>query len=138
MSKFFEKTVNKLKNIKHIEIIIAIIFGVILLMIYLSTFSNTSSSKQNTTATTASAYSTELETRLEGLLSQIKGAGKVKVMIVLKSGTELSSNTLPDISSCIVVAEGAEDYGVKLNILRAVESAINLPTTNIEVLVGNK
>ena len=134
MSKLFEK----LKNIKHIEIIIAIIFGVILLMIYLSTFSNSSISNNSSAATTASAYSTELEDRLEGLLSNIKGAGKVKVMIVLKSGTELSSTTLPEIASCIVVAEGADDLNVKLNILKAVESAIRVPTTNIEVLVGNK
>ena len=41
-----------------------------------------------------------------------------------------------DKTSVIVVAGGAKDYKVKLEILKACEALLNLPTANIEILVG--
>lgn len=116
-SKLFQK----LKNIKHIEIIIAVIFAVIILLIYLSSL--------NASPTSDNASSTSLETRLENILADIEGAGNVSVLI----------NSYEDkISGVIVVSSGADTVNVRLNILRAVETVLKIPTTQIEILVGNK
>lgn len=116
-SKLFQK----LKNIKHIEIIIAVIFAVVILLIYLSSTNATSTHTSNT--------STNLETRLETILSDIEGAGNVSVLI---------NSSDEKVEGVIVVASGADDVYVKMNILRAVETVLKIPTTQIEILVGNK
>ena len=59
-------------------------------------------------------------------------------MVMLEEGEELNSEVVPKVSSVIVVAEGAKDYKVKIELLKAVEAILNLPTSNIEILVGNK
>lgn len=112
------KIFQKLKSIKHIEIIVAIAFAVIVLLIYSSS-----------TETRTSSTQTDLETRLECVLSDIDGAGNVSVLI--------NSNN-DQIDGVIVVCSGADDIGVKLNILRAVETVLKIPTSQIEILVGNK
>lgn len=121
-SKWFEnlKIFQKLKNIKHIEIIIAIIFAVIILLIYLSSTNFTSTSKSS---------STNLEARLETILSDIDGAGNVSVLI---------NDSNDQIDGVIVVASGADNVYVKMNILKAVETVLKIPTAQIEILVGNK
>lgn len=116
-SKLFQK----LKSIKHIEIIIAIIFAVIVLLIYLSSV--------NPVKRTQSSASTNLETRLESILSDIEGAGNVSVLI---------NNTDNQIDGVIIVASGADNVFVKMNILKAVETVLKIPTAQIEILVGNK
>ncbi len=116
-SKLFQK----LKSIKHIEIIIAVIFAVIVLLIYLSSV--------NPVKRTQSSASTNLETRLESILSDIEGAGNVSVLI---------NNTDNQIDGVIIVASGADNVFVKMNILKAVETVLKIPTAQIEILVGNK
>ena len=81
------KWLEKLKNIKHIEIYIAIIFIVVLLLIYLS---NTQTSGSRTKARTntaddmsVTAYVTNLEADIEDVLSNISGISNVKVLITL-------------------------------------------------------
>ena len=132
MSNFFEKMFKKLKSIKHIEILVAVLFGIILLTLYLTTI-NTGKVYEETSG---SGYAYELENRLENVLSNIDGAGNVEVMVMLAEGAELESGVVPKISSVIVVAGGADNYKVKLEILKACEALLNLPTTNIEILVG--
>jgi len=116
-SKLFQK----LKSIKHIEIIIAVIFAVIVLLIYLSSV--------NPVKKTQSSAGTNLETRLESILSDIEGAGNVSVLI---------NNTDNQIDGVIIVASGADNVFVKMNILKAVETVLKIPTAQIEILVGNK
>lgn len=116
-SKLFQR----LKSIKHIEIIIAVIFAVIVLLIYLSSV--------NPVKRTQSSASTNLETRLESILSDIEGAGNVSVLI---------NNTDNQIDGVIIVASGADNVFVKMNILKAVETVLKIPTAQIEILVGNK
>lgn len=115
-SKLFQK----LKNIKHIEIIIAVIFAVIILLIYMSSLETKTSNSQ----------ATNLETRLERILSDIEGAGEVSVLI--------NTSNKESIDGVIIVASGAENIGVRLNILKAVETVLKIPTAQIEILVGNK
>ena len=132
MNSFFEKIFRKLKSIKHIEIIVAILFGIILLTLYLTTINNGNAYKESS----GTGYTYEIESRMETVLSQIDGAGEVQVMVMLEEGSELDSDIVPKVSSVIVVAGGAKDYKVKLEILKACEALLNLPTANIEILVG--
>ena len=165
--KFFQK----LKGIKHIEIVIALVLGAIILLIYISSLSGSSGQQTSTQSITSiSSYSSFLENKLSNVLSQIEGAGKVSTMITFESGTEyiyatneetktntntnqssttttqtttktpkedlLIKEVLPKISGVVIVASGARDTKVKLEIVKAVQAALEVPISKIEVLIG--
>lgn len=170
-SKFF----NKLKNIKHLDIIIVVIFVCILLLIYFSdSFSVSQKTDNNDRFTSYSSYTKDLETRLSNVLSKIDGAGKVSVMITLDGSPELIiaynteesneifdtddnsiikkepiiitqngsstplilSEKLPNVKGVIIVAEGANDVAVKLNLLSATTKLLNITVNSIEIFAG--
>ena len=83
-SKFFQK----LKSIKHIEIIFAIILGAVVLLIYLSTFNSGSKKTSSLSATSTTEYVSMLEQKLENIVAKINGVGNASVMITLSSGPE--------------------------------------------------
>lgn len=134
MSKF-SGILKKLKSIKHIEIIIAVLFALIVLLVY---FSSTSalSTKTVQTASSSANYATQVETKLENLLSKIEGAGKIDVMIMCESDGVQSEDAIPSIQSAVVVASGASDVFVRLEIIKAVEALLKIDAKNIEVLKG--
>lgn len=175
---------NKLKGIKHIDIILTILFIAIILLIYFSTFSNSNvksaqdaKNSQIVKSTTENSntlltYSKEVEDKLYGVISQLNGVGKVKVSVklqgdveyvyayttkveTLENGTKVETKTpilinennkseplvlqtiMPKVESVVVVATGAKNTNVKLDILRVVELLYNLPSSKIEIFVGN-
>lgn len=172
--------IEKLKNIKHIEIIVIVIFCAILLLIYASTFSGNKTQEITTTTLTTEEYANYLENKLSNVLKNIHGAGEVKVMITLScgieyvyatnteevttssttSGTTTSKTTtteevimvtvsgkstpvilkenLPKVSGVIVVASGARDISVRLELQKAVEALLDVDQENIEILIGEK
>ena len=74
----------KIKNIKHIEVIVVFIFVAVLAVVYISSMSGsktTISSDFN-----IENYANNLEYKLECVLSEIAGAGKVNVMVMLDGG----------------------------------------------------
>lgn len=123
----------------------------------------------------------ELETRLEAILSQVEGAGKVKALVTYEAGEEIvpavktgtqSNNTNgsgqsggstslqkdsepvvmqgsngiepmvlltkePVIRGVLVVAEGATELDVRIRLLQAVQVALQLEPSRIEVLPMN-
>ncbi|MDF2889670.1 MAG: hypothetical protein K0R80_37 [Clostridia bacterium] len=129
---------------------------------------------------------TELENRLVEILGEIQNAGKVSVMITLKSGGEIipakdesvsdkttnekdmeggtrtinEKNTSdqvvfmndqggtskplvlkevnPDIKGVIIVAEGAKDPKVKLQLTEAVQTVLDVPAYRVSVFESNK
>lgn len=171
----------KLKNVKHIEIIICIIFISLLLVIYFVNFSpQKSSTKTNAESssqvlvTSSSEYAKLLEEKLTSTLSSLKGVKNVAVVVSVSSGGEvvIANNVeektvenengknvtvvktpiivtengtskpiilmeiLPKVNGVLVVAGGAEDINVKLNILKAVEAIVSIPSENIQVFAG--
>ena len=140
MNNFLSNLFKKLKSIKHIEIILAVLFGLIILMVYFSSTSSSSTNSQTNyedeSLSAVSAYTQEVEQKLTNLLSKIDGVGAVDVMIMIDEKTNLETEALPTITSAVVVAEGARNVWVKLEIVKAVEALLNLNTSNIEVLVG--
>ena len=135
------KWLEKLKNVKHIEIYIAIIFIVILLLIYFSNKStNDKSNLQKTYDSSVSAYIDNLETNLEEILSNIAGVSDVKVMITLNmsnldiENSKISMTKFPEIKGVLVTAKGVNVTANKLKILHAIEALIEVNNGNIEIL----
>ncbi len=141
-SKSAPKWLTKLKNIKHIEIYIAIIFIVILLLIYLS---STSSSKektttQNTNDMSVTAYINQIERDLEKSLSNIAGVSNVNVMITLNlkelevEESQVTMSKFPAIQGVLVTAKGVSNTTNKMKVLHAVQAVIDIENGNIEIL----
>ncbi|MBQ8431054.1 MAG: hypothetical protein IJX26_03865, partial [Clostridia bacterium] len=83
------KWLEKLKNVKHIEIIIIVIFAIVIFLIYNSSFKSSSkgggssSYEEYSGEVTITQYVSNLENNLEKTLSNIKGVSNVNVMITL-------------------------------------------------------
>ena len=87
-----------------------------------------------------------LEARLGEVLSQITGAGKVEVAIQYAQAVSAQENWLSaqqtqtrgDPVAVVVVAEGADDVAVRLQLARAVETLLRLDAANVEVFEMRK
>ena len=146
-SKF--KWMDKLRNIKHIEIYITIIFVIILILIFFSstgnkqTTSNNRASSTKTSQTTITSYIEDMETKLEQILSNVQGASNVKVMITLDmSDATIKDNivqtqSFPEVKGLVVVANGVDNTMVRMNILKAVQAVIDITSGRIEILSSN-
>lgn len=172
------KISDKLKKIKHLDIILTVLFIAIILLIYFSStglFSAKSSDKTTTstvaTSSTIDDYISDLSTNLENLISNMSGVENAKVMLyydediayniayTLETKTTTSgekietkspvlidngegekpivlSKTLPSPKSIIVVASGAENTTVKLEILRLIQAMFEISSSKIEIFAG--
>lgn len=166
----FKSLYEKIKKVKHIEIYLAIGLAVILAIIYFSTLSpsnDTSTEDDNIDATFSSSqeYISYIENKLENVLTQVKDAGNVNVLITLEkgfeyiyvteeetrttsSGTTVTTSTVvmvdgkpilqeeiyPVIGGIVVIAEGARDVSVKLNIISIIQTVIDIDSSKINVL----
>ena len=87
---------------------------------------------------------TDLEKRLAHVLSTIDGAGQVEVIVhttqdvILQPAGSFGAITPTKAeekpSGVIVVAEGASNLQVRLNLSRAVQTLLGLPASAVEVL----
>ena len=127
-SKVRFQWLEKIKNVKHIEIIVIAIFLVVLLLIYFSTprsKSNSNATIKENTELTITRYIDNLEADLENTISKIRGVGNVNVLITLNLDNASIENdviktaTFPKIKGIVIVASGVDNTSVKMNILRA-------------------
>ena len=182
--KIFKLFVDKIKSIKHLDIILTVLFVSIILLIYFSTFSSSNNDKKDTTNNLVVEqianesedltlkYAKDIEDKLCMVISNLQNAGKVSVAVklsgciekvyaytvkteTLQDGTKIETKTpilttednkstpivlqttKPNIESIVVISTGAKDTNVKLDILRVVELLYNLPSSKIEIFVGN-
>jgi len=136
------KWLEKLKNIKHIEIYIAIIFIIILALIFMSNY-NTIGTKQNnkiSSELTVTDYVEGVEQNLEEILTKIEGVTNVKVMITLDMSqadvvdSKINLNKFPNIKGVIITANGVSDTSTRMKVLHAVEAVLEITNGNIEIL----
>lgn len=168
----------KIKTNRKLEFTIyAVLIGLVLIL-YFSSFvqseeTNHLSSERSANASVSSEQ--EVEARLEKILSSIRGAGEVKVMITYETGPEIvpamsvdkqtnsSSNgsgttesetessepatitqsggnqpivlteRQPTIRGVIVIAEGAADIAVQMDLQIAVQTVLGVSASCIEV-----
>lgn len=78
--------------------------------------------------------STALERRMEGVLSVIEGAGRVRVLVNQGEAAPTFSGQSLQPSGVVVVAEGAGDMKVKLALQRAVQALLGVAADQIEIL----
>lgn len=151
---------NKLKTDKKTKIIVLIVvLSVFALFLFFSLFSSNEKS-----AETDENYVSTLENKLENVLSKISGAGKVSVMITVESGMEtvLATKTnvtesngkkvteetpiivngktvvlkenFPKIVGVLIIAEGANNFGVLRKIQDATLSVLDVDLKQVEIL----
>ena len=177
------KIAERLKSDKRLEFVVYAGLALLILALYLSTLLPKQPAEKQTGSVQSAGVSLrseqELENRLETVLSSIRGAGRVEVMITYESGPELvtAMNTdtnsnrsesldggkqssteqqtesqkpatvsgsggtepivltekQPAVRGVIVVAEGAGNIMVRVDLQRAVQTVLDVPIANIEV-----
>lgn len=123
--KSFKLIKQKMKNIKNIEIFLAIIMLAVIASIFLSTL--TPKEKIDTTIKTPQDNRDEsmdeslefnlqkdIETQLTSILSSIQGAGKISVMVTLETGIEII--TASDTNKSNTITEEDDGQGGKRRI----------------------
>lgn len=137
------KWLEKLKNIKHIEIYVAIIFIVILALIFMSSQGTKDTAKSSSGATnelTVISYVENLEHNLEDILTNIEGVTNVKVMITLDmsqaevADSKINLNQFPNIKGILVTANGVNETLKKMKVLHAIQAVVEVTNGNIEIL----
>ncbi len=150
----------KLKSIRHFEIYLAIFIGVIICVVYFGLYFDQGSDKKEDNSTaeirTTVEYVDNLENKLCNVLSKIDGVMEVDVMITLESGfsyeyvqesqkieitlddTDEKLNIVkeiyPKIKGVVVVAKGSEDFRVKMDILEAVVTLLQIDESAVTIL----
>jgi len=169
---------DKLKKIKHLDIILTALFVSIILLIYFSTNSSKGITSQSgaqssiENMTEFEEYSSSLTSKIEEVVSSVKNAGQVKALLNFSDGIKeeiaytyetktlsdgnvvetkkpvltkvngeekpiILQKIMPKPTSVIIVASGAKDTNVKLEILRLLQATFNLSSSNIEIFAGN-
>lgn len=147
-----------LKKIKT-EYLILIALAIVAVIIFMGTFS---SGEAQSTQETVSTYVDNLERKLESCLSKVKGAGKVEVIISVSSGMQtvfatektyqsskgetvegpiivngkpiVTMEAYPEISGVVIVAEGAGNLSVKVDLLNACQTFLSISNEKIQIL----
>ena len=160
MTTLIEKIKDKAKKIKVEHLIIAVAV-IAIFIIFLSSFNNNSST---IASVDVDSYITNLEDKLSTELSKIDGAGKVSVLISVKKGltTEIATEkkvvnnsdgitteetpilvsgkpiilteVYPEIVGVIIIAKGAEDLKVRMSLLTAAQTFLDITSDKIEIL----
>lgn len=155
---------------KNIQLIVAAVLGLIVVLIFLSTLGVWGNKES-----ASSASADETAKQLEYILSQIDGAGKVKVVVTFKDSgstvysrdTEKKTETttgggenkevisekdsvvlvggkplvervlLPEVMGVVIVAEGGGNATVRLNLIRAAETLLDINGDLIKVFQMN-
>lgn len=152
----------KLKGVKNIEIVIALVLAAIVLLVFFGNFGH-NTTKENSSEYSFSEYVNGVENKIESVISQIDGAGVTEIVISFAGGIQqeyayttekvtdgdktTETNTLvlvsgkpvlitekfPEIQGIVIVADGAGDAAVRLEIIRAVQALLQVPNGKIEV-----
>lgn len=158
----YGKSVFKKNSVKFLEILAVVVICAVVLVVFLSDF-DLFSKQETTAAEveTFGEYINNLETKLANTISNIEGVGKATVAITFESGIEKTyayetisetSNGLtteelilykgepvvlkeimPVIKGVVVVAKGASNAVVRLNIIRTVQILLGVTYDKIEV-----
>lgn len=154
--------IDKIKNNKKFQYAAVIIISLLITVVFL--FNSLIKSDNSTVSDGVETYIINLENRLSEVLSEVKGVGKVSVVIktdggmetviakkttrtesggkteteetpVLVNGKTVTLKELyPKISGVIIVAEGADNISVMNKIQQATLSLLDIDSKKIEIL----
>lgn len=167
----FSNLVEKIKNSRKLQLTLVFSLFLVILIMYL-TYSVSKSGETDTStivqpSSTTEEYISSLENKLENVLSNIEGAGKVSVAITVSSGfvyeyayEETSKDSLsgssstsslilidnepvivsqvyPKIAGVLIIAEGGGKVDVKIDILQSIQTLLDVANENITILEGS-
>lgn len=82
-----------------------------------------------------SGAASQEEKRMAEVLSAIEGAGQVEVALFYAGEKDGLYGTASQPTGALVVAEGADEMGVRLQLIRAVRTLLGLPENAVDVFV---
>ena len=152
-----EKPLKFFKKIKP-EYLVLVAIAIVAVIVFINVGGG--SGKSADTSTSVDEYVKTLENKLKNCLSEVKGAGKVDVIIsvgssmqtVLATQTTTSGNDLtespivvggkpvvlkeayPEITGVVIVAEGAGNLTVKVDLLNACQTFLSVTEDKIRIL----
>ncbi len=148
-----EKEKKTLKDFfKKIKIEYIAVAALVIIVVLIASSSLSFSKSSATSAENVSSYVTELESKLSKSLSLVKGAGKVEVIISVDSGFKsvykesadglvlvngkpvVVTESYPEITGVIIVAEGANNLSVKMSLLSAAQTFLSVGEEKIKIL----
>lgn len=135
--------VAKLKNFKHLRIIACAIVLITVLSVY---FACASCSNKTTTTfieadTTSSDYCTSMRAQVEKIVSQISGVGSASVVINWDRSVQASfsgATENPKPVGALIVCDGGNNTKVKLDVIYAVSTLLDLSIEKIMVYPKSK
>ena len=158
IKKFFAS----LKQKKNLEILIALIAVVILLIVYFSSKISSGKKEQEDTVQ-HETYCEKTENSIVSALKSMQGVGKVKIAVNWECGVEKiiaystsgngnNVNTTPTVIQSqgssspiilkevypkalgvVIICEGGNDIAVKLNVINAVSTLLDIPPNKVNV-----
>ncbi len=117
-----KKAYEKVIKIKNIKLLVVLFIIAIALLIY-STVKEKNAKTEETVARVETIMDDD-EMRLSNVLESIEKAGEVKTIITEKDGK---------IVGVVVVAEGADDIGVRIKLIDATATALGIDKSIINV-----
>ena len=162
----------RIKKVKHFEIYIAVGLAIIIAVIYFSFLKAPSQNKDtnNKIDNVSSNFSSSGEyiDKLENVITLVKGAGNVEVVVTLEKGFEyvyateeetrttangttittsnivmvngkpvIKEEIYPVVQGIVIVASGANNVSVKMDILSIVQTVIEIENSKINIYAGN-
>ena len=132
-SKIIEKFLNKSGKEK---ILIVVLIGVLMLVVAIPVKSDTNTSGSSgglsglndASQEALSDYDVYMEQRIEKLLAEVEGVGKVNVMVTMGQTDDKT------VEGVVIVAEGGGNGSVASNITSALEALLGIPAHKIKVL----
>ena len=166
----------RIKKVKHFEIYIAVGLAIIIAVIYFSFLKAPSQNKDtnnkidnvSSNFSSSGEYIDYLENKLENVITLVKGAGNVEVVVTLEKGFEyvyateeetrttangttittsnivmvngkpvIKEEIYPVVQGIVIVASGANNVSVKMDILSRVQTVIEIENSKINIYAGN-
>ncbi len=120
-------TLQKLKSIKHLEIVVAFVIALVAIFIY---FITTGIGVDDAAIQHTSSGGNELSRQVAGVLCNVDGVGDCNVLITFDDDG--------GINGVVVVAEGGDDTSVKIKIIDAVCTLVDVKAEKIKIYKMNK
>ena len=116
---------------------VLLLTGILLAVIAFPTSGESSESALSENAfkrTESSETGTELEMRLQNLLENVEGVGRVKVILMTGQDTGIYGSTYSEITGVLIAAEGADDPVTVQNIQQAVMALFQVDAHKIKIM----
>ena len=133
--KWMNGLLSRLKTKSAKEVLLIILIAGLVLSVYAFTLSSSPLSAEEQQAADQArgdfGMAQTIEQRLSDILSKIRGAGDVDVMVTLSGGAE--TDEARQVLGVVVVAQGAKEMAVRMELTDAVRTALDIDAGQVAV-----